>query len=107
MQRIIKIFSLLFVGLLFYSQNFCQDSTALGSSVTLKQAVDIAIKNNLVVQQTDITMQNNAVYRNQSLSNLLPQINGSANQGIYFGKSINQTTYQYVNQQQSSGTYSL
>jgi len=98
---------LLFVSLLFYKQNFSQDSTSLGSMVTLKQCVDIAIKNNLIVQQSDLTMQTNAVNKTQAISNLLPSINASASQGTNFGKSINPTTYAYINQQQNTGSYAL
>jgi len=107
MQRIIKTASLLFVGLLLYTQNFCQDTTALGSTATLKQCVDIAIKNNLLVQQSDITMQTSAVNKTQAFTNLLPTINANGSQGTNFGKSLNPTTYTYINQQQSTGSYAL
>ena len=105
----IKIIFLLFWGLLFYNKNFCQDPNiiAAGSTLTLKQCVDIAIKNNLQVEQSGLTMQTNGIYKNQAIANLLPTINASASQGTNFGKSINPTTYAYINQQQNTGSYSL
>jgi outer membrane protein len=104
MQRI-KITVLLIAVCLCWNKNFCQDS--LSGVLNLRQCVDIAIKNNLLVEQSQITMQTNGVYRNQAITNLLPTINASGNQGIYFGKSVNPTTYQYINQQQNTGSYSL
>ena len=104
MQRI-KITILLIAICLCWNKNFSQDSSS--GMLNLRQCVDIAIKNNLLVEQSTLTMQSNAVNRNQALSNLLPTINANGNQGIYYGKSVNPTTYQYINQQQNTGSYSL
>lgn len=103
MQRI-KITVLLIAVCLCWNKNFSQDSLSM---LNLRQCVDIAIKSNLLVEQSTLTMQTNGVYRNQAIANLLPTINASGNQGIYYGKSVNPTTYQYINQQQNTGSYSL
>lgn len=104
MQRI-KITVLLIAVCLCCSKSFCQDS--LSGMLNIRQCVDIAIKNNLLVEQNQINMQANGVYRNQAITNLLPTLNANGNQGIYYGKSVNPTTYQYINQQQNTGSYSL
>ena len=104
MQRI-KITGFIIAISFCWNQSFCQDS--LSGMLNLRQCVDIAIKNNLLVEQSTLTMQTNGVYRNQAFMNLLPTINANGNQGIYYGKSVNPTTYQYINQQQNTGSYSL
>jgi outer membrane protein len=104
MQRIKVVVLFLFICLCG-NKNFCQDS--LPGIINLHQCVDIAIKNNLLVEQNILTMQSNGVNRNQAISNLLPSINANGSQGTYFGKSINPTTYAYINQQQNTGSYSL
>jgi len=104
MQRI-KILVLLLVSCFSRNSLFSQDS--LPGIINLRQCVDIAIKHNLLVEQNDLTMQSAGINRNQAIANLLPTINASGNQGTYFGKSINPTTYAYINQQQNTGSYSL
>ena len=79
---------------------------SIGQTLTLKQAVDIAIRNNINVEGADITLQNQRVNLNQAWDNLLPTINGSANQSINYGHALNQFTYTYVNQTQN-GSYGV
>jgi outer membrane protein len=104
MQRI-KIAVLFLFICLCWNKNYGQDS--LPGIISLRQCVDVAIKNNLLVEQNLLTMQSNGVNRNQAIANLLPSINANGSQGTYFGKSINPTTYAYINQQQNTGNYSL
>lgn len=79
----------------------------VGSSLSLQQAVAIAIKHNLLVNQADIQMQIGKVNYNQAWDYMLPAINGQANQGISNGRSLNPYTYQYTNTQVNSGSYGV
>jgi outer membrane protein len=79
---------------------------SIGSTLTLHQAVAIAIRNNLNVQLADITLQNQRVNLNQAWDYMLPNISGSASQAVSYGHALNQFTYTYVNQT-SNGSYSL
>jgi outer membrane protein len=88
---------------LFLSSSQAQDTTAL----TLRQCVDTAIKNNLLVQQSETQMQTNRVSWQQAIYNLLPFINAQASEGKNFGRSLNPYTYQYLNQQINTGNYAL
>jgi outer membrane protein len=102
-----KVIPLLFVYLVTcclagYPQN-PGDTAVL---VTLKQCVDLAIKNNLLVEQSSIGMQTSKVQYNQALGNMLPQIYGQASQQQGFGRILNTYTYTYLNQQLNSGSYS-
>jgi outer membrane protein len=81
-------------------------STAIGTTLTVKQAVDIAIKNNLLVVQADITAQTNKVNYDQAWGNMLPQVSGTASEQIGFGRTLNTYNYQYVNQVQT-GNYGI
>ncbi len=82
-------------------------SPAAGATLSLKECVDIAIKNNLVVEQSDITKQSTGVNFSQAKDNLLPYIGASGTQGESFGRSLNTYTYQYVNQQINTGSYGI
>jgi outer membrane protein len=79
---------------------------SIGPTLTLQQAVAIAIRNNINVEGADITLQNQRVNLNQAWDNMLPTINGSASQSIAYGHALNTFTYTYVNQTQT-GSYGL
>ena len=101
--------------LLFLSVALCigtleaQTSAAdsIGSTLTLHQAVDIAIRNNLLVNQTDLQSQTYKVAFDQSWQFMLPTLSANANEGLSFGRSLNTTNYTYVNSQTASGNYNL
>src|SRR6185503_10284740 len=61
----------------------------VGSSLSLQQAVAIAIRHNLLVNQADVTAQGARVNYNQAWDYMLPSLNGSANQAISNGRSLN------------------
>jgi outer membrane protein len=90
--------------LIFHVSGFSQDSTKY---LTIKQCVDLAIKNNLLIQQSQITLETNGVTFKQAKDNLLPQIYGQINQGNNYGRSVSTINNTYVNEQNSSGNYSL
>ncbi|HVU54090.1 MAG TPA: TolC family protein [Puia sp.] len=79
----------------------------VGSSLSLQQAVAIGIRHNLLVNQADITAQGARINYNQAWDYMLPTLNGSANQAISNGRSLNPYTYQYTNTQVNSGSYGL
>lgn len=81
-------------------------TTTIGATLSVQQAVAIAIKNNLLVNQADIQSQTNKVQYDQAWGNMLPQINGQASQQIGFGRTLNSYDYTYVNQVQT-GNYGL
>lgn len=77
------------------------------SLYTLQQCIDIAVKNNLTVKQTELQMDRDRIYWNQARENLLPQVYGDASRGINNGRSLDPTTYTYANQQITNDNYSL
>jgi len=80
--------------------------TITGNAVTLKQAVDLALKNNLTVNQSDLQSQTNKVQYDQAWGNMLPNISASASQQIGFGRTLNSYDYTYVNQV-NTGNYGV
>ena len=80
---------------------------SIGSVLTLRQAVDIAIRNNLQVNTADLQSQTFKVAFDQSWEYMLPTLQLQAGQSINFGRSLNPTNYTYVTQQVSSGNYNL
>jgi outer membrane protein len=109
----------IFLGLLLffsYSKLEAQDAsgapdptgiTTIGSTLGLQQAVNIAIKNNLVVNQADIQSQTYKVAFDQSWEYMLPTLGANGSQGVGFGRSLNTTNYTYVNAQTGTGNYNL
>lgn len=103
-------FALLLLSLALCTGKLEAQTTAadsIGSVLTLRQAVDIAIRNNLQVNTTDLQSQTFKVAYDQSWEYMLPTLFVQAQQGINFGRSLNQTTYQYVTAQTGTGSYTL
>src|SRR5450432_449414 len=90
--------------LIFHVAGFSQDSTKY---LSIKQCVDLAIKNNLLIQQSEITLETNGVAFRQFRENMLPQISGTASQGMNYGRSVNTFNNTYIDEQNSSGNYAL
>src|SRR5262249_29966740 len=86
-------------------QSYPVDS--VGSTLTLPQAVAIAMKNNLAVNQSDLTSQNAYINYNQAWEYMLPTFSGSGGQQLNFGHTISSTNNQYANSQYISGSASL
>ena len=78
-----------------------------GRPLSLQECVQTAIENNLDVKQSDLSMERAGVTMRQSKANLLPNIGGEINHTLNQGRSIDLSTNSYVNQQQTSGSYSL
>lgn len=101
----------LFSGNIVYGQTAPNgqgaNATDPGSTLSLSQAVNIAIKNNLAVNQADLQMQSGKISLNQAWDNMLPTINGSASQNRGIGRSLNTYSYTYTNATINSGNYGV
>jgi len=95
---------IIFLSFIFQYNGYGQDSTKY---LTIKQCVDLAIKNNLQVQQSQIQLEQNGVLFKQSKDNLLPQINGTIQQQFNYGRSISNLNNSYVDVQNGAGNYAL
>ncbi len=77
------------------------------SKLTLKEAVDIAIKNNIQVKQSELRTETADIARRQSKAYLLPSLNGTFNYGWNNGRNIDPFTNTYVNQQLAGSNVGL
>jgi len=105
MKKKSTLLAMMFVVIAWKS--FAQDTAALTGTVTLKQCIDIAIKNNLQVNENDFIAQNNRVSVQQALGNMLPYISGNISQNESQGRAISSFTNTYVNQSLSLGNYNV
>ncbi|MEO6001110.1 MAG: TolC family protein [Chitinophagaceae bacterium] len=80
---------------------------AQDSKLSLRQAVETAIANNLQVKQSDLQMQTENVYLKQSRADIIPNLNASLNNGTIQGRSIDPITNGYINQQLNSANFNL
>ena len=104
-MRFRKIFALFSIAMIVYMDGRTQSIT--GRPLTLQECVQTAITNNLDVKQSDLDMQRAGVNWRQSKYNLLPNISGDIDHTLNQGRSIDLSSNSYVNQQQTSGSYSL
>ncbi len=80
---------------------------ATAQQYSLKQCIDTALNNNILVQQTELQMQSAEVDRNQAKMNLLPNVNSRWNYGNNFGRNVDPITNTYTNNQLSSSNAGL
>ncbi len=92
-----------FSFIIFASFAFCASAQ---QSLTLKQAVEIGIKNNLDVLQAGLQMQKADITLKQSREYMLPDLNASLNHGKNFGRSIDPFTNGYIDQKVGYANYS-
>lgn len=78
-----------------------------GGTLTLQQAIDIAVKNNTTVKQSEYNMQTQSVTLRQAKGNMLPDLIGNITHGINQGRSIDPFTNSYINQQINFASYNL
>jgi outer membrane protein len=90
------------------AQNDLNQQDSIGSTLTLPQAVAIAIRNNLTVNQYTLTEQNAKINYDQAWEYMLPTFSASGGQQINFGRTINSSTSnQYITSQFNSGNAGL
>ncbi len=76
------------------------------NKLTLKEAIETGIKNNLLVNQSDLQMQREDVILKQARASMLPNLNGFANHGTNNGRSIDPFTNGFINQNVNYASYS-
>ncbi|RYY31156.1 MAG: TolC family protein [Chitinophagaceae bacterium] len=83
-----------------------QDTSAT-RKLSLQQAVDIAIKNNLEVQQGQFDAERTKVALRQARANRLPNLVGDVSHSANQGRSIDPFSNSYINQSANFANYSL
>ena len=76
------------------------------TKLSLKEAIETGIANNLLVNQADLQTQREDITLKQSRADMLPNLNANANHGSNNGRSIDPFTNQYINQNVNYASYS-
>ncbi len=66
--------------------------------ITIQQAVDSTLKNNLQVRQAQLTTNLTSEQLLQSKNSLIPTLNANTNPSLNFGRGLDQNTFEVVNQ---------
>ena len=96
MKHIFSILFFLFITFFASAQN----------KLTLKEAIELGIKNNPGVNQADLRMQQQEIGYKQTKATMLPDLNASANYGMNQGRSIDPFTNGFINQNVNYSSYS-
>jgi outer membrane protein len=80
---------------------------AQSGKLNLQQCIETAIRKNLQVTQAGLQSETEEVNWKQARMDLLPDLNGTASNGINQGRSIDPFTNNYVNQQINYANYGL
>ncbi len=97
---------LLFFICLYFTV-FTQEIACAQKSWSLKECIEYALKSNINIDQSIITARLAEVSYRQSMGSFFPSVNASAGLNYNFGRSLDQTTYQFVNSTFQSGNGSL
>ncbi|WP_432710296.1 TolC family protein [Pedobacter sp.] len=94
---------LCFLGL--FVAGLTTDSIAQ-ETITLPQAIDRMLQNNLTIKQGALNVATSDVNLRQSKAAILPSLNATNNNNLSFGRGLDQTSFQIVNQKlyQSNGS---
>jgi len=75
--------------------------------ITLQQCLNIAVKNNLTVQQDAVSAERARIGLVQAKDNLIPTIGGGIDRDYTTGRTVNPVTNTYVNQSVTYDNYDL
>ena len=100
-------FSKYILTFLFITGSIAVNAQGADTSFTLQKCLDIAIKNNLQVKQSNTNAELARIDYRQAIENLLPNISGGATRSFNNGRAINPSTNAYVNQSATNDNYSL
>ena len=77
------------------------------SKLTLRQAIEMGIANNIDVNKSDLASQQAQITMQQSKLSMLPNVNASANYGINSGRTNDPVTNAFINQNINSSNYGV
>ena len=96
-----KATSTLIIILVSYLASFSQDEWSLN------KCIQHAIQNSFDIYQSDLDIRTNSINTQQSKDSRMPNLSGSTNAFVNFGRSIDPTTNSFVNTTFFSNGYSL
>lgn len=94
-----------FIGFIFFIVP--QVAFSQGSRYTLEQCIDMALKNNLQVNMAANQAGRDDIRKKQARMDMLPDLNAALSHGWSFGRSIDNTTNAFVDNNIYSGDYNI
>lgn len=101
----IKRFILIICCIFFTNNLLVQAQESLPWS--LQKCINFAKQNNIQLKQLALQKESSAVNLDQSKANMLPNVNGNANYGLNYGRSIDPTTNAFATQASQAAQLSL
>ncbi len=105
-----KIKSLKFVCILFLLVSLsvnAQEAVKIAQPMSLEACIDYALKNNIQIKQSELSIELAKVNLTQSEANLLPSLNGNASHSYNYGRTIDRFTNEFATQKVLSQNLSL
>ncbi len=81
--------------------------TSPAQKLTLKQAIEMGIANNIDVNKADLASQEARIAMQQSRLSMLPNLNASAGYGTNSGRTNDPVTNAFINQNTHTGNYEI
>lgn len=98
----LKFLSVVMVGLFFGANSLLAQEVW-----TLQRCINEALKNNLTLQSGEISKNNAAITVKQAEQARYPNLNAGTNVGFNFGRTVDPTTNQFIQQTFFSNNYNL
>jgi outer membrane protein len=89
---------LLFLGLVFMACTFAFAQSADKKVYTLKECIEIALRNNLAVKRSALGLKGADINLDQARYTMLPTLNLSSSGGSNWGRSVDPTTNFFIDQ---------
>lgn len=89
---------LLFLGLVFMACTFAFAQSADKKVYTLKECIEIALRNNLAVKRSALGLKGADINLDQARYTMLPTLNLSSSAGSNWGRSVDPTTNLFIDQ---------
>ena len=95
------------IGTQTIAQNAVSPGTGTTEKLSLKQCIDVALRNNLTIRQGQLQVESSSLQLRQSRLNQLPTANFSGSQAFNSGRNVDPFTNQAVQQNITSSNYQL
>jgi len=82
-------------------------SISAQETFSFQDCINYALKNNIQVQKSKLSIEQSRYDLEQRRANQLPSLSGSMSQGFNFGNSLDYTTYEYVKKSTNSNYFHL
>lgn len=88
------------VAVLFFILTFVDTLPAQENPWSLEDCINYAMENNITIKQTELNTRYNQNVLDQSKISSYPSLNASSNYSYSFGRALDQTTYEFTDNQQ-------